>query len=104
LGSYLITLAVNDGKTTGRASLGFEVITVRDALMLLAVAVEGSDLASTIKRQLGEALLNNSGNSDEANLLGFRDKVQSYVAPISPALALQWVSLAEVLLEHTQNP
>ena len=104
LGTHDVTLLANDGKATGVANLQFEVITIVDALITLALGVERSDLERNTKRQLETVLVDNSGNSDLVNLQAFQNKVESYVAPLNAALAADLVQAAQYIIDSMSYP
>jgi Big-like domain-containing protein len=104
IGSHTVTLLVNDGRASSSATLEFEVITVPDAMVELAVTVEKSDLDRATKRQLESVLIDNSQNSDLSNLDAFLAKVQSYVAPTKPQSAAVLNSAAQKLIDSASKP
>jgi len=90
---------VSDGKAASTATVEFEVVTVAGAVEQLAAGVEQSSLSKTIKRQLEQVLLDNSGNPDALNLMAFQYKVQNYVAPIAPAVAADLNNAAQHIID-----
>ena len=104
VGTHDVTLVVNDGKANGIATIEFEVITISDAMIILALEVEQSDLDRTTKRQLETVLTDNSGNTDLQNLQAFQSKVQSYVQPVNAALAAALVGAAQYVIDSIGEP
>jgi hypothetical protein len=104
VGKHGVTLVVNDGKATGVQNVEFEVITVSDAMIILALEVEQSELDRTVKRQLETVLLDNPGNSDLQNLEAFQSKVQSYVQPVNASLASALLDAAQYIIDSIGEP
>jgi len=109
-GTHTVTLTVSDGEATGTAITEFDVLTPAEVVGLLIAAIEDSDLGRRNVTPLIASLRNAAKSFEKGNataginqLQAFQHKVRAQVAPAHPALAEEWISEGQQIIDAAEN-
>ena len=103
LGSHIIVLVVNDGSALASDTVEVEVITVEDAINVLIVLVDDTDLSRKQKRPLIEALKKAGDAFGDDHVRSAINKLQSFQNKVAAQITRINAECAEILIDAAQQ-